>query len=292
MAQGVEFSPSSGWGARPGPAVQVGPNPTVFAFWRSDLSPRFEAQCEADARPLDTRIERLTSAERTSVARVQVDSGTCARFVVRAVREGSYATEEAHYVVNAALSTSGERPQPFLTSAVRENKQFGCGPSDNIGFETNVRPAALRVEVEPGAHTVVVPARLGDEKARADQRGAFWLGRTMCRGPNYPLLTLDRPMTVRVTGLYADGSVDVGPWQSVAAPSDDARGQDETAYVVESPPSPPPPVAVQGASARADAPESDRRVWLWVLLATPGLLALLGWVLARRRALQRDPPMP
>ena len=88
-------------------------------------------------------------------------------------------------------------------------------------------------------------------------------------------------MSIRLTALYADGTIDVGSWQRVDPPADPERGRDGTAYAVEEPPLPPPSASVDGASTPAVEP--DRRGWLWLLLSIPGVLAI-GRRLRRRRA--------
>lgn len=283
MVQGVQTSPSPGWRRTDAPAVRVGPNPTVYAFWRPDLQPAFEVACEADGEALSYALKELPSASDTAVASLEVNTGACSRFVVRAVRdEHAYGpTEETVYEVHSGLEQRADRPRPFIGSAQRENKMFGCGPSSHLQFETNVRPAALRVEVEPGARTIVVPLRHYDADAKAGDRGEFWLGRTMCRGPNLPEANLDQPMSVRVSALYTDGSTDVGSWQEVSPPPGYRPGQDEVAYVVEEPPPSPPSAAVEVAAP----PHREWRSWLWLLLAIPGALAIAGsarWAASRR----------
>ena len=281
MPHGVDFSPSPRHWAGSDARIRVSPDPVVFAFWRPDLQPTFEARCESDERVLETRALTLPSADDAVVSRIEVETGDCTQFVVAARRPGSprFRAEEVHYQVDAK-SEVPDRRSPFVVSAVRENKQFGCGPSNHVFVETNVRPAALRVEVEPDARTIVVPLRQWESEPTGGERlGAFWLGRTMCRGPNFDLDRLDDPMSIRLTALYADGTIDVGSWQRVDPPPD--RGRDGTAYAVEEPPLPPPSASVDGASTPAVEP--DRRGWLWLLLSIPGVLAI-GRRLRRRRA--------
>lgn len=283
MVQGVETSPSPGWTRTDAPAIRVGPNPTVFAFWRPDLEPRFEVVCEADGEALSYVLEEQASASDTTVASIQVDTADCSRFVVRAVGGGhAYGPKrETVYEVHTGVQQRVGRPRPAVLSAQRENKRYGCGPSSHLAFETNVRPAALRVEVEPGARTIVVPLREYDAGAKLGDRAEFWLGRTMCRGPNLPDSTLDQPMSVRISALYTDGSTDVGPWQEISPPPGYAPGQDEVAYAVEAPPPPLPSAAVEDTGPSG----SEWRSWLWLLLAIPGALAVAGsarWAASRR----------
>jgi len=286
--QGVDVSPSPGWARADTPATRVGPNPTVFAFWRPDLEPAFEVVCEADGKALTYTLEELPNSSDTTAARIQVESATCTGFVVRARRDKDAVRprEETHYEVDSELEQPADRPRPVVMSAQRENKSFGCGPSSHLQFETNVRPAALRVEVEPGAHSIVVPARLYDDDTRPGDRGGFWLGRTMCRGPNLPETNLDQPMSVRVTALHADGSTDVGTWQEIGPPPGYRPGQDEVAYTVEEPPEPAPSAALEGGAAAGTQPGTGSLSWLWFLLAIPGALAVAGsarWAASRRR---------
>lgn len=290
MVQGVSISPSPGWVSTGGPAIRVAPNPTVFAFWRPDLQPAFEVVCQADGEALTYALDELPSSSDATVAQIQVDTAACSRFVVRAVQnEHAYGrSEKTVYEVDSELEPRADRPQPFVMSAQREHKSFGCGPSSHLKFETNVRPAALRVEVEPGAHSIVVPQRLYDSDAAPGALGGFWLGHTMCRGPNLPETNLEHPMSVRISALYADGSTDVGSWQEVSPPPGYRSGQDEVAYAVEEPPPPLPSAAVEGATATASAPQpgTDWRALLWFLLAIPGAVALAGsarWAASRRR---------
>lgn len=285
--QGVDVSPSPGWARDETPTIRVGRNPTVFAFWRPDLEPAFEVVCEADGEALSYVLEELPSSSDTRAARIQVDSAACSGFVVRGARDKQSVRprEETHYEVDSELEPAPDRPRPVIVSAQRENKSFGCGPSSHLAFETNVRPAALRVEVEPGAHTIVVPLRLYDDHASPGDRGEFWLGRTMCRGPNLPETNLDAPMSVRVTALHADGSTDVGGWQKIRPPAGYRPGQDEVAYAVHQPPPPAPSAALEGATAPATEPGTDWRAWLWLLLAIPGALAAAWaapWASSRR----------
>ena len=282
MPQGVAFSPSSGWGHRMGEPTVVGPDPVVFGFARAGLGPSYIARCESDGRVLMTRVQALPSSSDTDVARIEVETGSCTAFVVEAKHERSsaYRTEVAPYVVQPR-ERSGQRPQPFVTSAVRENKQYGCGPSNNLTFEANVRPAALRVELEPAGSVVVVPTRQWEGDASAETAAMFWLGRTMCRGPNVSQDALDQPMSVRLTAMYTDGSVDVGSWQRVEPPADGEPGRDEAAYVVERPPTPPPRPEQSEQPDHAPNQPPDHR-WLWLLLSLPGLAALAVW--RRRRS--------
>lgn len=285
--QGVDTSPSAGWVGAGSPAIRVGPNPTLFSFWRPDLQPDFEARCEGSAEALVVTTEALPSSTDATVARIEVQTAGCSRFVLRTIREGNAygSREETVYEVDSAWEPRLDRPRPVVLSATRENKMFGCGPSNHLQFETNVRPAALRVEVEPGAHSLVVPLRLYDDAAAPEERGGFWLGRTMCRGPNLPQRELDEPMSVRISALYSDGSTDVGGWQAVRPPPGARSGQDEAAYVVEEPPPPLPSAAVRGATATAEQRSTGWRAWLWFFLAIPGALAVAGsarWVASRR----------
>lgn len=282
---GVDFSPSAGHGANADRPIRVSPDPVVFAFWRSDLQPTFEARCDVDERLLQARVEHLPSSDDATVASIEVETGECSTFTLAARRSQSsrFFAEEVHYQVDASWAAP-KRQAPFLVSAERENKRFGCGPSDNISFETNVRPAALRVEVEPDARTIVLPLRQWEsEPVEDERRGAFWLGRTMCRGPNLGLDRLDDAMSIRLTALYTDGTTDVGSWQRVDPPAGTERGRDGAAYSVESPPPPPPTARVEGDSTLAMNPQDDPRGWLWLLLSIPGLLAL-GWTIRRRRS--------
>jgi hypothetical protein len=284
MLQGVAFSPSSGWGHRRGDPTVVEPDPVVFGFARAGLGPSYTARCASDGRVLTTRVEALPSSPDTDVARIEVETGSCTAFVVEAKHERSsaYRSEAASYVVQPREHL-GQRPQPFVTSAVRENKQYGCGPSNNLTFEANVRPAALRVELEPTGSVVVVPTRQWEDDASAESSAMFWLGRTMCRGPNLSLDALDQPMSVRLTAMYTDGSVDEGSWQRVDPPADGEPGRDEAAYVVERParPSPLPDEPEQPGRTANQRPYYG---WLWLLLSLPGLAALVAWRRRRTRA--------
>lgn len=285
---GVELSPSPGHGASSSTVIRVGPDPVVFAFWRPDLEPTFEAVCEADERTLETRVEPLPSSDDEAVARVVVRTGDCAQFVLAARRSASarFADRRARYRVDPT-TPSRARPAPFVTEAVRQNKRYGCGPSDHLGLQTNVRPAALRVEVEPLEHTIVVPLRTWDDDSAPEQTGEFWLGRTMCRGPNLPLADLDDPMSIRLTALYTDGTIDVGTWQRVEPQTEADRGRDEAVFAVQEPHPPPPSANIHGQQAAGLTPPHDARRWLWLLLSIPGALAL-GRALRRRRAEHRE----
>ncbi len=281
---GVDFSPSPGRWANEDVRIRVSADPVVFASWRSDLQPTFEARCDSDQRVLRARVEPLPSSGHASVASIEVETGECLRFTLAAHHDESsrFRAEEVHYRVDANWAAP-QRQAPLLVSAARENKWFGCGPSNNISFETNVRPAALRVEVEPDARTIVVPMREWEpEPVEDERRGAFWLGRTMCRGPNLDLDRLDDSMSIRLTALYSDGTIDVGSWQRVDPPTGAERGRDEAAYRVEPPPPPPPSARVEGDSTLAATPQDDPRAWLWVLLSIPGVLAI-AWTIRRRR---------
>ncbi len=290
--QTVDLSPSPGWSGDDPRVIDVEPDPTVFAFWRRGLDTTFEVVCEDHDGPLPFTFEELPSLSNTKVGRLAVRTGACTAFVVRpTATQDTYGRTETHYAVSTRAADR-DRPQPVVVSAQRENKQFGCGPSSHLSFETNVRPAALRVEVQEGEHEVVVATRLYDAGAEPGEGGRFWLGRTMCRGPNLPEAALGRAMTVRVSALYTDGSTDVGPWQRVEPPEGADPAQDELAWIVEPPPPEPPspPPCGLAATAQPDAdPEPSCMGWLWLFLAIPGALAAVGygrW--RRRRSLHHD----
>lgn len=277
-ADQVEFSPSWGHRHTGDPAVRVPPNPTMFAFWRPNLEPTFKVVCEADGAAVPSTFEELASESDATVTAIQVDTAACSRFVVRVLR-GKHVygpKEEAVYEVDSELEHHNESPEPGVMSAHRENRRLGCGASDHLSFETNVRPAALRVEVMPGEHETVVPLRLYDAKAVPTEPGEFWLGRTMCGGATVRKVNLDQPMSLRLTALYTDGSTRTGPWQEVGPPQGYRPGDHDVEYRVEEPP----------ASLRAAEPKPAARAWLWwFLLFLPGALAA-AWI-ARWAALRR-----
>lgn len=277
--QGLEFSPDSGVGTGD-PLVRVAPNPTLFAFWSPGREPVFKVFCQADGEALSYVLEELPSSSDRTVAQIQVDTAACSRFVV-GVLIGEYIARRAMYEVDAKFEQPADRPRPGVMSARRENRMLGHGPSGHLKFETNVRPAALRVEVTPGAHRIVVP--LWSQYSSPDplNPGRFWLGETTCRGSNFPKSKLDQPMSVRVSALNTDGSTDVGSWQEIRPQPGTRPGQHGVAYTVQDP----PPPLNQAAFEDAALPGNGWRSWLWFLLVIPGALAVAGaarWVASRR----------
>lgn len=288
--QGVDIH--GGPGVAQGDAVAVvPPDPTLYAFWRRSLAPAFDVVCERDGEALAFVLHELPTATGSRAGQLSVTTGDCTAFVVRNADPSarwSYRPDggAAHFTVRDAPAPS-ERPAPMVASARRVNQEFGCGPSSHLALTAYAQPAAMRIEVQPGEHAVVVPTYPGRAEQGGHPLSEFWVGRTMCMGPNLPEAALGGAMQVRLTALYADGSEEVGAWQTVAPPPGIEATRHGVAWDVGDRPLPPlrdsalsSEAAVQAADA-APCRGAPGLAWLWLLLAVPGAFATA-------RALRRD----